>query len=143
MSTHSDAAGQAILSSSSRGLSPIAKEYLGQAPILYEEFLTDDLSQHIEENKGPHLRHTLVRRTLITVCLTYKDMLKSKENDAYRRELHDELKKARRELAVGVGREKQLVADLKKARASEKALEMELKELAARATELRVDIKWA
>ncbi|KAL5848940.1 hypothetical protein ACOSQ4_006953 [Xanthoceras sorbifolium] len=111
------------------------KEYLGRAPVLYKEFLTRSLSQRIEEDKGPELCYTLVRHALMIAYMAYKDMLESEENDAEKGELSDKLLKVKKELAVGAGREKQLVAELKESRAHEKALEMELKELAVRSNE--------
>ncbi|KAL5770298.1 hypothetical protein ACOSP7_014452 [Xanthoceras sorbifolium] len=95
--------------SAKQSIKRMRPEYSAVAPILYEEFLTDGLNQRIEEDKGPDLRHTLVRHDLIlnfTACLAYKDMLESEENDVERRELHDELMKAVRELVVGAGCEK-------------------------------------
>ncbi|KAL5840779.1 hypothetical protein ACOSQ4_013387 [Xanthoceras sorbifolium] len=44
MPTHSTAVGQATLPSPSRGLGVVMREYLGRAPVLYEEFLTGGLS---------------------------------------------------------------------------------------------------
>ncbi|KAL5782483.1 hypothetical protein ACOSP7_007512 [Xanthoceras sorbifolium] len=111
-----------------RGMAARSAVYLGRASVLYEEFLIGGLSQRIEEDKGLDLRHTLVRHALMIACLAHKNMLEYEENDTVRRELRDELIKVNKELTVGVGREKQLVADLEEARAHEKALEMELKE---------------
>ncbi|KAL5754170.1 hypothetical protein ACOSP7_022390 [Xanthoceras sorbifolium] len=65
MPTHSVVVGQAVLPSSSQGLGTVPREYLRQAPVLYEEFITGDLSQRIEEDKGLDLCHTLVRHALI------------------------------------------------------------------------------
>ncbi|KAL5865546.1 hypothetical protein ACOSQ3_003060 [Xanthoceras sorbifolium] len=65
MSSPTAMVGATAFPSSSRGLSAIAKEYLNQAPILYEEFLTGGLSQHIEEDEDPDLRYTLVRHALL------------------------------------------------------------------------------
>ncbi|KAL5732673.1 hypothetical protein ACOSQ2_032365 [Xanthoceras sorbifolium] len=141
MLIHSHVVGQAALSSSSRGLGPIAKEHLGRAPTLYEEFLTSGLSQRIEEDKGPDLHHTLVRHALMTVSLAYKDILESKENDVERRELRDELVKVRKELTVGIDCEKQLAADLKEPQAHEKDLELKLKKSAVMGTKLQADIE--
>ncbi|KAL5766176.1 hypothetical protein ACOSP7_016793 [Xanthoceras sorbifolium] len=59
--------GPAVFLSSSRGLGVVAKEYLDRAPMLYEEFLIGDLSQRIEENEGPDLRHTLGFHALL-IC---------------------------------------------------------------------------
>ncbi|KAL5861889.1 hypothetical protein ACOSQ4_003185 [Xanthoceras sorbifolium] len=64
-SNHSAMVGQAALMSSSRGLGTVAREYLRRAPVLYEEFLTEGLSQHIEEDKGSDLCYTLVRHALM------------------------------------------------------------------------------
>ncbi|KAL5767712.1 hypothetical protein ACOSQ2_014495 [Xanthoceras sorbifolium] len=65
MPGHSVIAGPAAFPSSSWALGVVAKEYLGQAPILYEEFLTRGLSQRIEEDECPDLCHTLVRHALL------------------------------------------------------------------------------
>ncbi|KAL5743902.1 hypothetical protein ACOSQ2_027018 [Xanthoceras sorbifolium] len=100
--------------SSSRGLGTVVDEYLERAPMLYEEFLTGGLSQHIEEDEGPDLRHTLGRHALLTACLSYKNMLESEDNDAERRVLRDKLIKTNRGLVVVEGREKELAAELEK-----------------------------
>ncbi|KAL5751949.1 hypothetical protein ACOSQ2_022456 [Xanthoceras sorbifolium] len=42
--------GQTTFSSLSRGLGPIAREYLGRATTLYKELLTGGLSQRIKED---------------------------------------------------------------------------------------------
>ncbi|KAL5787714.1 hypothetical protein ACOSP7_004663 [Xanthoceras sorbifolium] len=62
---HSTAVGLAAFSSSSRGLGAVAKDYLERTPMLYEEFLTKGLSQLINEDEGPDLRHILVRHALL------------------------------------------------------------------------------
>ncbi|KAL5773539.1 hypothetical protein ACOSQ2_013463 [Xanthoceras sorbifolium] len=111
--------------------------------MLYEEFFIRGLSQRIEEDKGPDLRHSLVRHALMIACLAYKDMLESEQNDAERRELRDELIKAKRELVVEADREKRLAVNLKESRAREKALELELKESVARSNEKQADIECA
>ncbi|KAL5799490.1 hypothetical protein ACOSQ4_032374 [Xanthoceras sorbifolium] len=141
MPIHSAVVGEAAVSSSSRGLGPIVKEYLGRTPTLYEEFLTAGLSQRIEEDKGSDFHHTLVRHAVMTVSLAYKDILESKENDVERRELRDELAKVRKALAVGIDCEKQLAADLKEPQARGKALELELKKSAVRGTKLQADVE--
>ncbi|KAL5767621.1 hypothetical protein ACOSQ2_014404 [Xanthoceras sorbifolium] len=65
MSNPSVVVGSAAYPSSSRGLGAVTHEYLKQAPMLYKEFLTRGLSQLIEEDEGPNLRHTLVRHALL------------------------------------------------------------------------------
>ncbi|KAL5738917.1 hypothetical protein ACOSQ2_028097 [Xanthoceras sorbifolium] len=57
--------GPAAFPSLSRGLSVVVKEYLDRAPMLYEEFLTEGLSQHIKEDEDLNLRHTIVRHALL------------------------------------------------------------------------------
>ncbi|KAL5770997.1 hypothetical protein ACOSP7_015151 [Xanthoceras sorbifolium] len=116
MSGPSTAVGLAVFPSSSRGLGAVEKEYLEQASMLYKEFLTGGLSQLIEEDEGSDLRHTLIRHAFLTACLSYKNMLKSEENDTEKIELCDELMKVKQTLAVMEGREKKLVAELKESR---------------------------
>ncbi|KAL5811939.1 hypothetical protein ACOSQ3_026889 [Xanthoceras sorbifolium] len=99
---------------SSQGLGTVANEYLERAPMLYEEFLTRGLSQCIEEDEGPVLRHTLVRHALLTTCLLYKNMLEFEDNDEERRVLRNELIKTKQGLAVVEGREKKLAAEFEK-----------------------------
>ncbi|KAL5851643.1 hypothetical protein ACOSQ3_006761 [Xanthoceras sorbifolium] len=77
-----------------------------RAPTLYEEFLTSGLSQRIKQDKGMDLRHTLLRHTIIFASLAYKDMLDAKRNEAERRELCNELMKAKKELAAKTRRKK-------------------------------------
>ncbi|KAL5747269.1 hypothetical protein ACOSP7_024266 [Xanthoceras sorbifolium] len=77
-----------------------------EALILYEDFLTSALSQRIEEDTRMDRLHTLLRHTLMSASLAYKDMLETERNEAKRREMCDELIKARKELVVGAGREK-------------------------------------
>ncbi|KAL5756638.1 hypothetical protein ACOSQ2_021384 [Xanthoceras sorbifolium] len=69
MSALSIVAGSAAYPSSTRDLSAVAQEYLKRATMLYEEFLTRGLSQCIEEDEGPYLRHTLVRHALLRPSL--------------------------------------------------------------------------
>ncbi|KAL5857401.1 hypothetical protein ACOSQ3_004859 [Xanthoceras sorbifolium] len=114
-----------------------------QAPILYETFLTGGLSQRIEEDRRLDLRHTLVRHALMTIRLAYKDMLESEENDAKKREMCDELMKARKELTVGAGKKKQLAINLKESQTRGRALELELKEYTAKMNELLANIERA
>ncbi|KAL5805052.1 hypothetical protein ACOSQ3_031852 [Xanthoceras sorbifolium] len=57
--------GPAVFPSSNRGLGAVAKEYLDRALMLYEEFLIEGLSQRIDEDKGPDLRHTIVCHALL------------------------------------------------------------------------------
>ncbi|KAL5750438.1 hypothetical protein ACOSP7_025041 [Xanthoceras sorbifolium] len=64
-SAHYAVVGQAAFPSSSWGLGPVAREYLGRTLTLYKEFLIGGLSQHIKEDKGPDLCHTLVRYALM------------------------------------------------------------------------------
>ncbi|KAL5789493.1 hypothetical protein ACOSQ2_004381 [Xanthoceras sorbifolium] len=61
--------GPAIFLSSSRGLGEIVKEYLDRTSMLYEKFLTGGLSQHIEEDEGSDLRHTIVRHALLELSV--------------------------------------------------------------------------
>ncbi|KAL5776967.1 hypothetical protein ACOSP7_009893 [Xanthoceras sorbifolium] len=135
--------GSAAYPSSSQGLGLVMKEYLKQAPMLYKEFLTRGLSQLIEEDEGPDLRHTLVRHALLTANLSYKIMLESDDNDAKRRVLRDEILKMKLGLTIAKGREKGLAAELEKLRAREKALEMELKESAATLNEKHAEAERA
>ncbi|KAL5785722.1 hypothetical protein ACOSQ2_008114 [Xanthoceras sorbifolium] len=63
-------AGSTAYPSLSQGLGAVAQEYLKRALMLYEEFLTGGLSQLIEEDEGPDLRHTLVRHALlVSLCV--------------------------------------------------------------------------
>ncbi|KAL5806641.1 hypothetical protein ACOSQ4_029374 [Xanthoceras sorbifolium] len=84
---------------------PVRREILTyspeRAPTLYEEFLTGGLSQRIEEGNRIYLRHTLLRYTLISASLAYKDMLEAEGNEA-----------ERKELVVGAQCEKQLLVEL-------------------------------
>ncbi|KAL5775846.1 hypothetical protein ACOSP7_013403 [Xanthoceras sorbifolium] len=87
-------------------------EYLKWALTLYEDFLTSGLSQRIEMDKRIDFRHTLLRHALTSASLAYKDVLETEKSEAERIELRDELKKARRELAAGVEREKWLAVEV-------------------------------
>ncbi|KAL5748010.1 hypothetical protein ACOSQ2_025307 [Xanthoceras sorbifolium] len=51
-SAHYAVVGQAAFPSSSWGLGPVAREYLGRTLTLYKEFLIGGLSQHIEKIRG-------------------------------------------------------------------------------------------
>ncbi|KAL5818792.1 hypothetical protein ACOSQ4_022634 [Xanthoceras sorbifolium] len=119
------------------------REYLEWAPVLYEDFLTVSLSQRIEEDMGMNLRHTLLRHTLMSASLAYKNMLKTESNKAKRRELRDELVKAMGELAAGAECEKRLAAEVKESHAVKRALELEVKVSTIKINELQVNLERA
>ncbi|KAL5752492.1 hypothetical protein ACOSP7_022686 [Xanthoceras sorbifolium] len=106
-------------------------EYLDQVPTFYEDFLSGGVSQCIEMDKGMDLRHTLLHHAFMSVSLAYKDVLETEKSEAKRRELRDELGKARRELAAGVEREKWLVIEVHESKALRKVMELGVKESVA------------
>ncbi|KAL5764329.1 hypothetical protein ACOSQ2_016923 [Xanthoceras sorbifolium] len=67
MSGPSTAVGQVAFPSSSQVLGVVAKEYLEWALMLYEEFLIGSLSQRIEKDEGPDLRHILITSSCATM----------------------------------------------------------------------------
>ncbi|KAL5813945.1 hypothetical protein ACOSQ4_024586 [Xanthoceras sorbifolium] len=70
-----------------------------------------------------------------SASLAYKDMLEADRNDAERRELRDELMKARNKLTVGAWREKQMATEVRESQALRKALELEVKKSTAKINE--------
>ncbi|KAL5775771.1 hypothetical protein ACOSP7_013328 [Xanthoceras sorbifolium] len=118
-------------------------EYLERAPTLYEDFLTSGLRQHIEMGKGMDLYHTLLRHTLMSASLAYKDVFETEKNEAERRELRDELVKARSELAARAGREKQLAAEVQESQILRKALQLEVKDSTTKINELQARLERA
>ncbi|KAL5803017.1 hypothetical protein ACOSQ4_031322 [Xanthoceras sorbifolium] len=79
-SSPSTMVGLAVFTSSSWGLGAVANEYLEHAPMCYEEFLTRGLSQHIKEDEGLNLHHTLVRHALLRPSLGSRSGLLAREN---------------------------------------------------------------
>ncbi|KAL5743568.1 hypothetical protein ACOSQ2_026684 [Xanthoceras sorbifolium] len=150
-------AAQVAPTSSRWTLGPIIREYLDRVSTLYEDFLTSSLSQYIEVDKGIDLRHILLRHALmistsscisfffplrsLSASLAYKDVFETEKSEAKIKELCNELRKVKRELAVRAKREKRLAAKVKDSKALRKVLELEVKEFAAKISELQVGLE--
>ncbi|KAL5842928.1 hypothetical protein ACOSQ3_013531 [Xanthoceras sorbifolium] len=78
-----------------------------------------------------------------SVSLAYKDVFETEKNEAERRELHDELVKARSELAARAGREKQLAAEVQESQILRKALQLEVKDSTTKINELQARLERA
>ncbi|KAL5854673.1 hypothetical protein ACOSQ4_004475 [Xanthoceras sorbifolium] len=98
-----------IPSSSGWTLGSITREYIGLVSILYEDFLTRGLSQHIEVGSGMDLCHSLLRHALMLAtkaqrCQALKRDMKLEMNESaakYKKKINklkDEIERAKSDL---------------------------------------------